>query len=159
MVKLKNLFQALLLVLLFVLPGCRRVEYRTVQPENPNMKYLLFSAESYKNTLNRAIIVSGEELYSKGEISYYAGDREVWAEKSNFTLVPGAQQLDRINQLNAEIVKWAKNTDYRRIEFAKANDCLELVIVYKNGRKVCYRYKISGAHTVSTAELGTEKFF
>ena len=118
MVKLKNLFQALLLVLLFVLPGCRRVEYRTVQPENPKMKYLLFPAESYKNTLNRAIIVSGEELYSKGEISYYAGDNEVWAEKSNFTLVPGAQQLDRINQLNAEIVKWAKNTDYRRIEFA-----------------------------------------
>lgn len=159
MVKLKNLFQALLLVLLFVLPGCRRGEYRTVQPENPNMKYLLFPAESYKNTLNRAIIVSGEELYSKGGISYYAGDREVWGEKSNFTLVPGAQQPDQINQLNAEIVKWAKNTDYRRIEFAKANDCLELVIVYKNGRKVCYRYKISGAHTVSTAKLGTEKFF
>ena len=154
-----KLFPVLLLGLLFILPGCRRVEYRTVQPENPQMKYLLFPVESYQNTLNRAIIVSGEELYSKGEISYYAGDREVWAEKSNFTLVPGAQQLDRINQLNAEIVKWAKNTDYRRIEFAKANDCLELVIVYKNGRKVCYRYKISGAHTVSTAELGTEKFF
>ena len=159
MVKLKNLFQALLLVLLFVLPGCRRVEYRTVQPENPNMKYLLFPAESYKNTLNRAIIVSGEELYSKGEISYYAGDREVWAEKSNFTLVPGAQQPDQINQLNAEIVKWAKNTDYRRIEFAKTNDCLELVIVYKNGRKVCFRYKVSAAHTVSAAEIGMEKFF
>ena len=159
MEKLKKIVQVLLFVCLFVVPGCRRVEYRTVQPENPNMKYLLFPVESYKNTLNRAIIVSGEELYSKGEIFYYAGDREVWAEKSNFTLVPGAQQPDQINQLNAEIVKWAKNTDYRRIEFAKANDCLELVIVYKNGRKVCYRYKISGAHTVSTAELGTEKFF
>ena len=152
-----QLFPVLLLGLLFILPGCRRVEYRTVQPENPQMKYLLFPAESYKNTLNRAIIVSGEELYSKGEISYYAGDREVWAEKSNFTLVPDTQQPDRINQLNAEIVKWAKNTDYRRIEFTKANDCLELVIVYKNGRKVCYRYKVSGVHTVSTAELGTEK--
>ena len=152
-----QLFPVLLLGLLFILPGCRRVEYRTVQPENPQMKYLLFPAESYKNTLNRAIIVSGEELYSKSEISYYAGDREVWAEKSNFTLVPDTPQLDRINQLNAEIVKWAKNTDYRRIEFTKANDCLELVIVYKNGRKVCYRYKVSGVHTVSTAELGTEK--
>ena len=123
------------------------------------MKYLLFPAESYQNTLNRAIIVSGEELYSKGLIFYYAREHEVRCEKSNFTLVPGAKQFDQINQLNAEIVKWAKNTDYRRIEFAKANDCLELVIVYKNGRKVCYRYKISGAHTVSTAELGTEKFF
>ncbi len=152
-----QLFPVLLLGLLFILPGCRRVEYRTVQPENPQMKYLLFPAESYKNTLNRAIIVSGEELYSMGEISYYAGDREVWAEKSNFTLVPDTPQLDRINQLNAEIVKWAKNTDYRRIEFTKANDFLELVIVYKNGRKVCYRYKVSGVHTVSTAELGTEK--
>ena len=108
MVKLKNLFQALLLVLLFVLPGCRRIEYRTVQQENPQMKYLLFPAESYKNTLNRAIIVSGEELYSKGEISYYAGDNEVWAEKSNFTLVPGAQQPDQINQLNAERVRKSK---------------------------------------------------
>ena len=152
-----QLFPVLLLGLLFILPGCRRVEYRTVQPENPQMKYLLFPAESYKNTLNRAIIVSGEELYSKSEISYYAGDREVWAEKSNFTLVPDTPQLDRINQLNAEIVKWTQNTDYRKIEFAKANDCLELVIVYKNGRKVCYRYKVSGVHTVSTAELGTEK--
>ena len=152
-----QLFPVLLLGLLFILPGCRRVEYRTVQPENPQMKYLLFPAELYKNTLNRTIIVSGEELYSKGEISYYAGDREVWAEKSNFTLVPDTQQLDRINQLNAEIVKWAKNTDYRKIEFTKANDCLELVIVYKNGRKVCYRYKVSGVHTVSTAEIGTEK--
>ena len=152
-----QLFPVLLLGLLFILPGCRRVEYRTVQPENPQMKYLLFPAESYKNTLNRAIIVSGEELYSKGEISYYAGDNEVWAEKSNFTLVPDTQQLDRINQLNAETVKWAKNTDYRKIEFTKANDFLELVIVYKNGRKVCYRYKVSGVHTVSTAEIGTEK--
>ena len=159
MVKLKNLFQALLLVLLFVLPGCRKVEYRTVLPENPQMKYLLFPVESYQNTLNRAIIVSGKELYSKDKISYYVGDNEVWCDKSNFSLIPGMRQTDQLDQLNVEIVKWAKNTDYRRIEFAKANDCLELVIVYKNGRKVCYRYKISGAHTVSTAELGTEKFF
>ena len=148
-----------MLVLLFVLSGCRKVEYRSVQPENPQMKYLLFPAESYKNTLNRAIIVSGKELYFNNRISYYAGDNEVWGEKSSFTLVPGAQQLDQINQLNAEIVKWAKNTDYRRIEFAKANNCFELVIVYKNGRKVCFRYKVSEAHTVSSAELGMEKLF
>ena len=148
-----------MLVLLFVLPGCRRVEYRTVQPENPQMKYLLFPAESYKNTLNRAIIVSGKELHFKGLISYYAGDNEVWVEKSHFTLVPGAQQLDQIDQLNAQIVKWAKNTDYRRIEYAKADNFLELAIVYKNGRKVCFRYKVSGGHSVSAAELGIEQFF
>ena len=159
MEKLKKIFQVLLLVFLFVIPGCRRGEYRNILPESPDMKYLFFPTESYQNTLNRAIIVSGKELYSKGEISYYAGDNEVWAEKSNFTLVPGAQQLDRINQLNAEIVKWAKNTDYRRIEFAKANNCFELVIVYKNGRKVCFRYKVSEAHTVSSAEFGMEKLF
>ena len=56
MVKLKNLFQALLLVLLFVLPGCRRVEYRTVQPENPQMKYLLFPV---KGSTGRAVASAG----------------------------------------------------------------------------------------------------
>ena len=123
------------------------------------MKYLFFPTESYQNTLNRAIIVSGKELYSKGEISYYVGNNEVWCDKSNFSLTPGTQQTDQIDQLNAEIVKWSKNTDYRRIEYAKADDFSELVIVYKNGRKVCFRYKVSGGHSVSAAELGIEKFF
>ena len=155
----KLIFQVFLLVCLFVIPGCRRVEYRSVQPESPDMKYLLFPAESYQNTLNRAIIVSGKELYSKDKISYYVGDNEVWCDKSNFSLIPGTQQVDQIYQLNTEIVKWAKNTDYRRIEYTKGNDFLELVIMYKNGRKVCFRYKVSGAHSVSAAELGIEKFF
>ena len=159
MEKLKKIVQILLLVCLFVVPGCRRVEYRSVQPESPDMKYLLFPAESYQNTLKRAIIVSGKELYSNGRISYYAGDNEVWCEKSNFSLIPGTQQTTQIDQLNAEIVKWAKNSDYRRIEYAKADDFSELVIVYKNGRKVCFRYKVSGAHSVSAAELGIENFF
>ena len=159
MEKLKKIVQVLLFVCLFVVPGCRRVEYRSVQPESPDMKYLLFPAESYQNTLKRAIIVSGKELYSKGKISYYAGDNEVWCEKSNFSLIPGTQQITQIDQLNVEIVKWAKNSDYRRIEYAKADDFSELVIVYKNGRKVCFRYKVSGAHSVSAAELGIEKFF
>ena len=155
----KLIFQVFLLVCLFVIPGCRRVEYRSVQPESPDMKYLLFPAESYQNTLNRAIILSGKELYSKDKISYYVGDNEVWCDKSNFSLIPGTQQVDQIYQLNTEIGKWAKNTDYRRIEYTKGNDFLELVIMYKNGRKVCFRYKVSGAHSVSAAELGIEKFF
>ena len=159
MEKLKKIVQVLLFVCLFVVPGCRRVEYRNLQPESPDMKYLLFPAESYQNTLKRAIIVSGKELYSNGRISYYAGDNEVWCEKSNFSLIPGTQQTTQIDQLNAEIVKWAKNSDYRRIEYAKADDFSELVIVYKNGRKVCFRYKVSGAYSVSAAELGIEKFF
>ena len=159
MEKLKKIFQVLLLVFLFVIPGCRRVEYRNIQPESPDMKYLLFPAESYQNTLNRAIIVSGKELYSKGKISYYAGDNEAWCDKSNFSLTPGTQQTDQIDQLNAEIIKWSKNTDYRRIAYAKTDDFSELVIVYKNGRKVCCRYKVSGVHSVSAAELGIEKFF
>ena len=159
MEKLKKTVQVLLFVCLFVVPGCRRVEYRSVQPESPDMKYLLFPAESYQNTLNRTIIVSGKELYSKDKISYYVGDNEVWCDKSNFSLIPGTQQTTQIDQLNVEIVKWAKNSDYRRIEYAKADDFSELVIVYKNGRKVCFRYKVSGAHSVSAAELGIEKFF
>ncbi len=159
MEKLKKIVQVLLFICLFVVPGCRRVEYRSVQPESPDMKYLLFPAESYQNTLKRAIIVSGKELYSNGRISYYAGDNEVWCEKSNFSLIPGTQQTTQIDQLNVEIVKWAKNSDYRRIEYAKADDFSELVIVYKNGRKVCFRYKVSGAHSVSAAELGIDKFF
>ena len=156
---LKKIFQVLLLVCMFVISGCHRVEYRRVKPESPDMKYLLFPAESYQNTLKRAIIVSGKELYSKGEISYYVGNNKVWCDKSNFSLTPGTQQTDQIDQLNAEIVKWSKNTDYRRIEYAKADDFSELVIVYKNGRKVCFRYKVSGVHSVSAAELGIEKFF
>ena len=155
----KLIFQVFLLICLLVVSGCRRIEYRSVQPESPDMKYLLFPAESYQNTLNRAIIVSGKELYSKDKISYYVGDNEVWCDKSNFSLIPGMWQTDQLDQLNAEIVKWAKNTDYRRIEYTKGNDFLELVIMYKNGRKVCFRYKVSGAHSASAAELGIEKFF
>ena len=155
----KLIFQVFLLICLLVVSGCRRIEYRSVQPESPDMKYLLFPAESYQNTLKRAIIVSGKELYSKDKISYYVGDNEVWCDKSNFSLIPGTQQTDQLDQLNTEIVKWAKNTDYRRVEYAKADDFSELVIVYKNGRKVCFRYKVSGAHSVSAAELGIEKFF
>ena len=112
MEKLKKIFQVLLLVCLFVIPGCRRVEYRSVQPENSDMKYLLFPAESYQNTLKRAIIVSGEELYSDGRISYYAGDNEVWCDKSNFSLWPDAQQDELVKLLNDELVKWGKETDY-----------------------------------------------
>ena len=159
MEKLKKIFQVLLLVCLFVILGCRRVEYRNIQPESPDMKYLLFPAESYQNTLKRAIIVSGKELQSKGKIAYYAGDNEAWCDKSNFSLTPSTQQTDQIAQLNTEIIKWSKNTDYRRIEYAKTDDFSELVIVYKNGRKVCFRYKVSGGHSVSAAELGIEKFF
>ena len=159
MENLKKMFQVLLLVCLFVISGCRRVEYRKVQPESSDMKYLLFPTASYQNTLNRAIIVSGKELYSKDKISYYVGDNEVWCDKSSFSLIPGTQQIDQIYQLNTEIVKWAKNTDYRRIEYAKADNFLELAIVYKNGRKVCFRYKVSGGHSVSAAELGIEQFF
>ena len=159
MVKLKNLFQALLLVLLFVLPGCRRIEYRTVQPENPKMKYLLFPAESYKNTLNRAIIVSGEELYSGEKIAYYVGNNEVLCDKSNFSLLPDAQQDELVKLLNDELVKWGKETDYRRIEYSQKNNYILLTIIFKSGRKVSYRYKIAKMHTVSSAEIGITSAF
>ena len=159
MVKLKNLFQALLLVLLFVLPGCRRVEYRTVQPENPKMKYLLFPAESYKNTLNRAILVSGEELYSGEKIAYYVGNNKVLCDKSNFSLWPDAQQDELVKLLNDELVKWGKETDYRRIEYSQKNNHILLTIIFKSGRKVSYRYKIATMHTVSSAEIGITSAF
>ena len=159
MVKLKNLFQALLLVLLFVLPGCRRIEYRTVQPENPQMKYLLFPAESYKNTLNRAIIVSGEELYSGEKIAYYVGNNEVLCDKSIFSLWPDAQQDELVKLLNDELVKWGKETDYRHIEYSQKNNHILLTIIFKSGRKVSYRYKIAKMHTVSSAEIGITSAF
>ena len=159
MVKLKNLFQALLLVLLFVLPGCRRIEYRTVQPENPNMKYLLFPVESYQNTLNRAIIVSGEELYSGEKIACYVGNNEVLCDKSNFSLWPDAQQDELVKLLNDELVKWGKETDYRRIEYSQKNNHILLTIIFKSGRKVSYRYKIAKMHTVSSAEIGITSAF
>ena len=61
---LKNFFCCtLLIMILFILPGCRDVQYKVMMPESSQMKYLLFPAASYKNNLNRAIIVSGEELY------------------------------------------------------------------------------------------------
>ena len=159
MVKLKNLFQALLLVLLFVLPGCRRIEYRTVQPENPQMKYLLFPVESYQNTLNRAILVSGEELYSGEKIAYYVGNNEVLCDKSNFSLWPDAQQDELVKLLNDELVKWGKETDYRRIEYSQKNNHILLTIIFKSGRKVSYRYKIATMHTVSSAEIGITSAF
>ena len=155
----KLIFQVFLLVCLFVIPGCRRVEYRSVQPESPDMKYLLFPAESYQNTLNRAIIVSGKELYSKDKISYYVGDNEVWCDKSNFSLWPDAQQDELVKLLNDELVKWGKETDYRRIEYSQKNNHILLTIIFKSGRKVSCRYKIAKMHTVSSAEIGITSAF
>ncbi|MBR4662924.1 MAG: hypothetical protein IKO93_03520 [Lentisphaeria bacterium] len=140
---------------ILILSGCGEVQYRAVPPESREMKYLLFPVKSYRNTLNRAIIVSGEELYTKGKIAYWVGNAEVTTEKSNFTLRADATSAEPVERLNAEIIKWGKETDYRRIEYSKENDQVLLTVVFKNGRKTFFRYKITGDHTVTDAECGT----
>ena len=153
---LKNLsvFMPLSMSIL-ILSGCGKVQYQAVPPESREMKYLLFPVKSYRNTLNRAIIVSGEELYSKGKIAYWVGNAEVTTGKSNFTLRPDAPLTEQVERLNAEIIKWGKETDYRRIKYSKENDRVLLTVVFKNGRKTFFRYKITGDHTVTDAECGT----
>ena len=137
---LKNFFCCtLLIMILFILPGCRDVQYKVMMPESSQMKYLLFPAASYKNNLNRAIIVSGEELYFKEKIAYYVQDTEVLSDKENFTLYSDEQYINLINQLNIEIGKWGKNTDLRRIEYFKENDFMLLTLVFKSGRKSFFR--------------------
>ncbi|MBQ9771781.1 MAG: hypothetical protein IJW23_08145 [Lentisphaeria bacterium] len=154
---LKNFFCCtLLIMILFILPGCRDVQYKVMMPESSQMKYLLFPAASYKNNLNRAIIVSGEELYFKEKIAYYVQDTEVLSDKENFTLYSDEQYINLINQLNIEIGKWGKNTDLRRIEYFKENDFMLLTLVFKSGRKSFFRYKVSDKHKVSSAESGIE---
>ena len=99
----------------------------------------------------------------------------------DWTMADTLSLCDRIAEehANAEFLAAVKNGDQTEIEFelqhgrdpnlpvlkkvpfeyAKTDDFSELVIVYKNGRKVCFRYKVSGGHSVSAAELGIEKFF
>ena len=139
---------------ILILSGCGEVQYRAVPPESREMKYLLFPVKSYRNTLNRAIIVSGEELYSEGKIAYWVGNAEVMTGKSNFTLRPDAPLTEQVERLNAEIIKWGKETDYRRIEYSKENDQVRLTFVFKNGRKTFFRYKIAGEHIVIDTECG-----
>ena len=140
---------------ILILSGCGEVQYQAVPPESREMKFLLFPVKSYRNTLNRAIIVNGEELYSKGKIAYWAGNAEVTAGKSNFTLRADAPPTELVERLNAEIIKWGKETDYRRIEYSKENDRVRLAVVFKNGRRTFFRYKITGDHTVTDTECGT----
>lgn len=152
---LKKLSAFILLSMsILILSGCGKVQYRAVPPESREMKYLLFPVKSYRNTLNRAIIVNGEELYSKDEIAYWAGNAEVSAGKTNFTLRADAPPTEPVERLNAEIIKWGKETDYRRIEYSKENDRVRLAVVFKNGRRTFFRYKITGDHTVTDAECG-----
>ena len=153
---LKKLSSFILLSMsLLILSGCGEVQYRAVPPESREMKYLLFPVKSYRNTLNRAIIVSGEELYSEGKIAYWVGNVEVTTGNSNFTLRSDAPLTEQVECLNAEIIKWGKETDYRRIEYSKENDRVLLTVVFKNGRRTFFRYKITGDHTVTDAECGT----
>ena len=153
---LKKLSAFMLLSMsILILSGCGKVQYQTVPPESRKMKYLLFPVKSYRNTLNRAIIVDGEELYSKGKIAYWVGNVEVTTGKSNFTLRADASPDEPVERLNAEIIKWGKETDYRRIEYSKENDRVLLTVVFKTGRKTFFRYKITGDHTVTDAECGT----
>ena len=144
----------LLSMSMLILSGCGEVQYQAVPPESREMKYLLFPVKSYRNTLNRAIIVSGEELHSKGKIAYWVGNVEVTTEMSNFTLRTDAPSAEQVERLNDEIIKWGKETDYRRIEYSKENDRVLLTVVFKNGRKTFFRYKITGDHTITDAERG-----
>ena len=152
---LKNLSVFMLLSMsILILSGCNEVQYQAVPPESREMKYLLFPVKSYRNTLNRAIIVSGEELYSNGKFAYWVGNVEVTTEKSNFTLQADPPSAESVEHLNAEIIKWGKETDYRRIEYSKENDQVRLTFVFKNGRKTFFRYKIAGEHIVIDTECG-----
>ena len=143
----------------FLLTNCSDVRYKPVTPESPQMKYLLFPTKAYRNTLNRAILLSGEELYAGNKIAYYAGNNEVLCDKSNFTLLPDVQQDELVKLLNDELVRRGKETDYRHIEYSPQNDHILLMIVFKSGRKAYCRYKTAGAHTVSSAEIGIASAF
>lgn len=152
--KITNLLS--IIPVLFCVTGCGNVRYETVPPESKQMKYLLFPSKSSRSTLNRAILVSGEELYAGKKIAYYAGNNEVWCDKVNFTLLPDSQQDTLVQHLNDELVRWGKETDYRRIEYSREKDHILLTIVFKSGRKAYFRYKIAGTHTVSSAENGMD---
>ena len=151
-----RIIKCLLLIfsLIFCLLGCSNVRYKSVPPASKEMKYLLFPTQAYRNTLNRAIIVSGEELYAGSKIAYYVGDNEVLCDKSNFTLLPDTQVHELVKRLNDELVKWGKATDYRRIEYWQENGYIRLKIIFKSGRKAYFQYKTAGVHTVSSAENG-----
>ena len=149
----------LLSMSILILSGCGEVQYRAVPSESREIKYLLFPVKSYRNTLNRAIIISGEELYSKDKISYWVENAEVTTEKSNFTLRADAPLLaELVEHINTEIIRWGKETDYRRIEYSKENDRVLLTVIFKTGRKTYFRYKITGNHTVADTECGTASF-
>ena len=84
------------------------------------MTYLLFPKKDHRNIINRAIIISGDELFSKNnKIFYYNGNDKLFIEKSKLTLSPDFVTPEYINNLNTEIRNWKEETDYRKIEYKK----------------------------------------
>ena len=133
----------------------REIKKKVYQPlpfDSHRMTYLRFPKKDYCNIIDRAIIVSGDELFSKNnKIFYYNGNAKVFIEKSKLTLLPNFATSKYINNLNIEIRNWKKETDYRKVEYEKDIDEAILTITFKSGEKKRFLYKIAPNQDIKSA--------
>ena len=92
---------------------------REMRPDDKHMYYILFPIDT-NTTLQRAILVSAEELFDNKPFEYYDGEDTYQIEKEKMTLRPPEDEsLSKtyIARLNEEIKKWGKNTDWLYVTF------------------------------------------
>ena len=135
------------------LSGCHDCSYKKIPFDSPRMTYLLFTKKDHSNIINRAIIISVDELFSKNnKIFYYNGNDKLFIEKSKLTLSPDFVTPEYINNLNTEIRNWKEETDYRKIEYKKNREGAILTIIFKSGEKKFFKYKMAPNQDIKSAE-------
>lgn len=135
-----------------MLISCDNHKTFSVQPNNSKMRYLLFPSN---NILNRALLVSGSEIFDN-TISYYDDNDDLSTIPLKHLSWLPVNQNDisiYINNLNATIQKWNDKTDYKKIDFKTDHNTIKLYIYYKGGDFSIYKYKINNQSTPTDCEI------
>ena len=124
--------------------GCNWNNQTPVKPESEKMMYIAFP-KSPGSPLKRAIFLTGRELYDDEKFNYFDGDEKKNIPRGEVTLRPPAseEELDRyIVGFNAEIARWGKNTDFKRLEYHRREDRTYLRMHLKSGKIIGFDYVV-----------------
>lgn len=129
-----------------------------VPPEHRQARYLLFP-KSPDAGIARAIIVNGTELTGTDDIGYYDGEIEKHVARERLSLrpPPSPEELaQHIAALNAEIARWGKETDLKRIDFSLNGNRARLTEYLKNGKisRCTYEIRADGTPAAVTIRHG-----
>ena len=130
------------LLLCLVCCSCDSGRENSIPANHHKMTYLIFPQEG--STIDRAIIVSGKELFSGKPIEYYVGNDLHEIPYNKISLLPMSKNnyFSYVHNLNLEIKKWGSETDYEKVDFKLQDNNVVLVIYHKNGKRIIYKYKI-----------------